>query len=96
MGPKYPFNVCGRQTKLLWQTYCSELIYENGITYPYNMSLNENKQGTQNNTNFLDFWKKISNMAIQNLSNENSSLPVILPYLFSLIAKLTNLGYNIL
>ena len=60
------------------------------------MSLNENKQGTQNNTNFLDFWKKISNMAIQNLSNENSSLPVILPYLFSLIAKLTNLGYNIL
>ena len=22
------------------------------------MSLNENKQGTQNNTNFLDFWKK--------------------------------------
>ena len=56
------------------------------------MSFNENKQGTQNNTNFLDFWKKISNMAIQNLSNENSSLPVILPYLFSLIAKLTNLG----
>ena len=96
MGPKYPFNVCGRQTKLLWQTYCSELIYENGITYPYNMSLYENKQGTRNNTNFLDFWKKISNMAIQNLSNENSSLPVILPYLFSLIAKLTNLGYNIL
>ena len=94
MGPKYPFNICGQQTKLLWQTYCSELIYENGITYPYNMSLNENKQGTQNNTNFLDFWKKKYSIwqYNQNLSNENSSFPVILPYLFSLIAKLTNLG----
>ena len=58
LGPKHIFKVCDGCKKLLWRTYCSELIYQNGIKYPYKMSLNENKQGTQNNKNFLDFWKK--------------------------------------
>ena len=55
----------------------------------------KNKQGTQNITNFLDFLKKKKNpkwQYNQNLSNENSSFPVILAYLFSLIDTLTHLG----
>ena len=53
----------------------------------------KNKQGTQNNTNFLDFWKKNPKWQYnQNLLNENSSLPVVLANLFSLIDILTHLG----
>ena len=54
----------------------------------------KNKQGTQNNTNFLDFWKKKKQTKWQynqNLLNENSSFLVILDWYVT--QQWCNFGY---
>ena len=58
LGPNHPFKVCDGSTELLWWTYASELICQNGIKDPYKMSLNEKWAMNSKQYKLLDFWKK--------------------------------------